>query len=305
MHNYLFPSLVAGFIGALLLMKFIGKLRARYGTGSTKEKPFSAPVQAVASTLVPILIGGVLVTVVFAYTESPKRFRKRILNTQPAPEASPTRHGPYKSKIVFFDDHKFVPVDALGVCSDEDLTVVSLGKVRCVDPSSPEGEALLSQDGVVEEVQDATPIMANDHLDTHPIRLDMFRPQVRQQSFFRAPPAKTLEEKKDAPFKDRYAEFFYFLALVAGVFGKYFQDYSEARKKAKAQGLKVEFDYTQIILSFIIGALVYYSIQEGIEKEAGKFTIRGVMFAFYNGYCWQTLLARKQVSVSSQKEKVA
>lgn len=104
------------------------------------------------------------------------------------------------------------------------------------------------------------------------------------------------KETKQKPFRSRHAEIFYFLALVLGVLGKYFWDHYEDKKIGKG----VKFEPHLIVMSFIIAALVYYSIQQGIEKEASKFTTRGVVFAFNSGFMWQTILTSMNRSRNGQ-----
>lgn len=82
------------------------------------------------------------------------------------------------------------------------------------------------------------------------------------------------------------APLIYFLFLALGVLSKYYWDYSVK----KEGGEDVRFGSNKLILSFIVALLVYFTIQGILEKEADKISVRGILFAYYNGFVWQTLL---------------
>jgi len=119
---------------------------------------------------------------------------------------------------------------------------------------------------------------------------NLLAPPPLQQTIFAAvaePSTTTTTKEVPKPWKDRYAEIFYFLALVFGVLGKFYWDYSEEKVATRKE---VPFDTHLIAMSFIIACLMYYSIQQGLEKEVSKLSLRGVLFAFNTGFFWQTLL---------------
>jgi hypothetical protein len=248
-----------------------------------------------AVLLVPLVVGFILVNAVFGRTEV-----VRTKHLRPAARKDPTILPPMKPepllKLVISDGSKETDIAALNQCASDEVTLIQNGTIQCVTHESPQVKAWMEDQKRQEAlllkkyVKYQARIVQNKGLKNLPA----MQPAVMKQGFSWLAPASGGSDAKVAvqketvqkPFKDRNAELFYFLALVFGVLGKYFWDYYEERRG----GAPVKFEPHLIVMSFIIAALVYYSIQQGIEKEAGTLKVRGVMFAFNNGFMWQTIL---------------
>lgn len=214
-----------------------------------------------------IAAGFFMVTVSFS---SPSDQPKKDDTTAASPESftpvfvmqndSKAKH---RMKLIVFEDPDMVNPLTLGKCADTDVTVVDkLGKVTCEDYDYVTNNPEMNIETWVPK-------------EFHPSLQMMFAPGKASK-----PP------KKRSRVWDRYAEIIYFLALVFGVLAKYYWDYSEAKQR----GEQTEFHPNYIILSLIVALLVYFSVQQGIEGEGGTFSFRGFLFAFMNGFTWQTLI---------------
>jgi hypothetical protein len=288
----IFGTLAGLFISAVYIANKLVK-KGDAAPGATWMQKHVAVVGIVA-LLVPFVVGLVLVNTVFGKTTVVKKVkRKQRLYKRVKPHVAPPRPEPVL-KLVISDGSKEADIALLNRCDYDEVTVVQNGTVRCVSHQSSQVKAWVSDLRVHEEDRLRKYIQ---HQTGHPERLPMRvapmrAPPVMRQGFLWFAPTGTSEktvtkkETKQKPFRDRHAELFYFLALVLGVLGKYFWDYYEDKRAGKP----ATFEPHLIVMSFIIAALVYYSIQQGIEKEASKFTTRGVVFAFNNGFMWQTIL---------------
>lgn len=294
-------TLAGLFIAAVYLANKLVKHKEKQ-PGATWMQQHVAVVGIVA-LLVPFVVGLVLVNTVFGKTTVTKKVRSKERRFKRVkPHAAPDRPEPLL-KLVISDGSKEADIATLNQCGYDEVTLVQNGTVRCVSHRSPQVKAWISDLRVHEEARLRKYIQ---HHTGHPERAPMHvapmgPPPVMRQSFLwfaPASPAKTTttKETKQKPFRDRHAELFYFLALVLGVLGKYFWDYYEDKKA----GNPATFEPHLIVMSFIIAALVYYSIQQGIEKEASKFSTRGVVFAFNNGFMWQTILTSMNRGRSGQ-----
>jgi hypothetical protein len=198
-----------------------------------------------------------------------------------------------KLKVIVYDHPKDLKPAVLDKCKDREITVVEGEKVRCVAEDSDEGKELMEPKQMQ---QQAHP----------PIQMSLPKkpPMVVQGFLFQAKPTVKKPDRplKERSLKDRYAEALYFLMLVLGVLSKHYWDYS----KAKDRGEHVEFQPNRIVLALIIAMLVYFSVQQGLENEADKFSFRSLLFAFTNGFTWQTILepagdAGKRVEKPSER----
>ena len=248
----------------------------------------------VVALLIPLGIGAVLVNTVFGKTTVVRRVRRHhphghaLSGAQmPPPKPEPML------KLVISDGSKETDIQVLNQCRADEVTIIQNGTVNCVQHESPQVKTWMEDTRRQEEELLRKYIKSQTKVPPARVTSSQRAPAVMRQGFWFAPaaPAETDKEEmkketKQKPFKDRHAELFYFLALVLGVMGKYFWDYYEDKRVGKAAA----FEPHLIVMSFIIAALVYYSIQQGIEKEVNKFTIRGVVFAFNNGFMWQTIL---------------
>jgi hypothetical protein len=216
-----------------------------------------------------IAAGFVMVTI--SFSDSPARTKNQGQQKLSAPEKltpvfidsgvpSAVTH---RMKLIVFEDPDMVNPLTLDKCADSQVTVVNRrGQVSCEAYDDVTTNPEFTFEAYIPK-------------DVHPQLQMMFAPGKASK-----PP------KKRTRLWDRYAEIFYFLALVMGVLGKYYWDHNEAR----ARGEQSQFHPNSIILSLIVALLVYFSVQQGIEGEGGKFSFRGFLFAFMNGFTWQTLI---------------
>lgn len=181
-----------------------------------------------------------------------------------------------KIKIVVIKDKG----SELNDCTDNEIIVLKDGEVNCLDINSDEALEILER---VNSIEPKFSTNVNTLSPEHKKIVKELLNSTQQQSLLGVPNVKKQENK---PLKDKYAEVIYFFFLVMGVLGKYFWDYSES----KEAGENVSFSPNRIVLSLIIAFLVYYSVQQGLEKEASSFAFRGALFAFYNGFAWQTII---------------
>lgn len=173
-----------------------------------------------------------------------------------------------RMKVIIFEDPNYINPLTLEQCPDNEVTYITYrGKVRC-----------LSQDDARRDYAK----LRQDFINPRPF--PAMRPKPMMQMM--APTGPETTAPKERPLKDRFAEVIYFLALVLGVLGKYYWDYSEKKQR----GEEVDFQPNYVVLSLIVALLVYFSVQQGIEGEGGKLTTRGFLFAFMNGFTWQSLI---------------
>jgi len=293
-------------------------IKSKTPTGDTfKSKGKWATALSIISILAPVVVGIILVNTVFVESRANvKSIKKRpnrtnlhrVVEKRRPPQAPPIL------KLIVSDGSLSVEKAIVhNECKKDELILVRDGNVTCGDPKSPLVKAYLAQQNTnLQMLEPEHPLdeelkkklyreimkkaLPNINYAQDPPRLDDFNvmykydagfpPMVHQQGFLLNIPATNGKKKPKQPFKDRHAEIFYFLALVAGVLGKYFWDYFEA----KEDGENVQFNPHRIVLAFIIAMMVYYSIQQGLENEAGTFTWRGVVFAFNNGFMWQAII---------------
>lgn len=174
-----------------------------------------------------------------------------------------------RMKVIIFEDPNYINPLTLEKCPDNEVTYISRrGQVRCLTQDDARRDyAKLRRDFLSSP---EFPAMRPKPM------MQMVAPIVGENS---PPPTQR-------PWKDRFAEVIYFLALVLGVLGKYYWDYSEQKQSGK----DVPFQPNYIVLSLIVALLVYFSVQQGIEGEGGNLTTRGFLFAFMNGFTWQSLI---------------
>lgn len=299
-------TLAGLFIAAIYLVDKIGK-RKVHNPSATWIQKHTLIVGGIALAI-PIAVVVILVNTVFGKTTvvrkvtHGRRSPASMLPTAPA-EPAPVL------KLVISDGSQETNVSVLNRCAYDEVTLIQNGTVQCVAQQSPQvtawmadlrmqEQALLRK--YVEHQTKAKWVQPRRKKETMaPMK---GHPPVMKQGLFlfaqasTEPKVETKKETKQKPFRSRHAEIFYFLALVLGVLGKYFWDHYEDKKIGKG----VKFEPHLIVMSFIIAALVYYSIQQGIEKEASKFTTRGVVFAFNSGFMWQTILTSMNRSRNGQ-----
>lgn len=303
-------GILAGvFIAAVYLVDKLGRRKTPTPSATWIQK--HALVVGGVALLVPIVIGLILVNTVFGKTTVVKKVhrnhnRAAVRRSVPAP-AKPEP----VVKLVISDGSQETNVMVLNQCASDEVTIIQNGTVQCTAHDSVQVQAWLLDLRVHEEaalrkyINHQVKVRAAQAPRKKDAVLLHQRPQVMKQGLFLFAPTATEEttsavetkkETKQKPFRDRHAEIFYFLALVLGVLGKYFWDHYEDKKAGK----DVKFEAHLIVMSFIIAALVYYSIQQGIENEASKFTTRGVVFAFNSGFMWQTILTSMNRSRNGQ-----
>ena len=302
----------AAFIAGVYLLKWYHNKRSHTFTGGFKSQSRWAAVTIAASLVVSLGAGVVLVNTVFGRQPKPKKRQDPEVGFQLlAPlDAGVEKVIEPKLKMVISDDPATAPL-YLGSCNDNEVTYVKNGKVKCLKQDNPlvktwaaqqkQLEKKILEDLIEKRAQWMHYRMHKDKKLREKFLRKMLAREKKAQSLLKKqiknpPPKKqglvlfgaavsgTSGEKK--PFKDRHAEIFYFLSLVLGVLAKYFWDHYEEKKRTG----NASFEPHVIVMSFIIAAMVYYSIQEGLEKEVGKLTLRGVLFAFNNGFMWQTIL---------------
>ena len=203
------------------------------------------------------------------------------LNNSSSMDASPVA----EIRVVISDDSLETTDDLLNKCTLRQAVIVKNKTVTCM--SLKQLEKLVNQ-----TVEDHRALRLSPMAGSGNLHKNLLAPPPLQQTILAVgvDPASTVTtttQEVPKPWKDRYAEIFYFLALVFGVLGKFYWDYSEERAVTHKE---VPFETHLIAMSFIIACLMYYSIQQGLEKEASKLSLRGVLFAFNTGFFWQTLL---------------
>jgi len=293
-------TLAGLFIAAIYLIDKVGKRDALKLQSSTWMQKHAAIVGIVAIGI-PMIVGVILVNTVFGNAPVRKIVHKRVDRPAHAVHTKPVPRKPEPIlKLIISDGSQQTDVSVLNRCAADEVTIVQNGIVQCGDQQSPVIRAWL-EDARVHEKEALRKFIEHQvqkqTLQSIRRRFTQKRKPnvpVMKQGFFllkqmeagttTEATVKTTTKKK--PFKDRHAELFYFLALVLGVLGKYFWDYYEDKRSGKP----ATFEPHLIVMSFIIAALVYYSIQQGIEKEVGKLSTRGLVFAFNNGFMWQTIL---------------
>jgi len=296
-------TLAGLFISAVYFMDKLGKRNRTLVEASTWMQKHAVVVGAVA-ILVPLSVGVILVNTVFG-ADRYRKVHKRVHREQAVVSSvmsKPIKPAPLV-KLIVTDGSQELDVAVLNHCASEEVTVVHEGSTNCVEQSSPVVRAWYASaklhatnaidDFIEYQIKQTLYLTLRKDLGKVVAKSAKKIPPVMRQGWLMALPAAAPEKTEtvvvtteNKPFKDRNAELFYFLALVLGVLGKYFWDYYEDKREGKA----VAFEAPTIVISFIIAALVYYSIQQGIEKEANKLTTRGVMFAFNSGFMWQTIL---------------
>lgn len=278
------------------------KSKAKDTISSTWMQKHVAIVGAVA-IVVPLIFGAILLNSSSfgdRRTKLKSRPRHRILNATSPTEPEPPVPAPVV-KLIVSDGSQETNIDILNRCSSEEVTIVQNNVVQCTDNQSPEVRAWINSTRLHEDR------LIHKFLEFHVKRCSKKKRNVKTIKSIEKKTGATVIQKQGLlwfnntnntkkeqvdtapsrrPFKDRNAELFYFLALVLGVLGKYFWDHYEDKRVGKP----TQFEPHLIVMSFIIAALVYYSIQQGLEKEANKFAIRGLVFAFNNGFMWQTVL---------------
>lgn len=297
-------TLAAFFVGGVYLAGHMLKPKKSLYTGATFAQKHITFL-ALLTVIVPISIGVLLVNTVFS--SRPVIKKKEVTSVPVKPSVYVAEPEPVL-KMIISDGSKEVDIAALNLCKSDEVTIIENQLIVCKTANSTKVKTWLTDVRLQErrilkkyiahqralqeyKVIDgpSTTVNTSDKLDHIPkIMIQGFSwnslaPKIASTS-------KVVQEKK--PFKDRYAEVFFFLALVAGVLSKYFWDFYEERR----HGEESTFEPHVIVMSFIISALVYYSIQQGLENEAGKLTTRGILFAFNNGFMWQTILKSTRLS---------
>jgi len=260
-------------------------------------------VVGIVAVVVPVAVGIIIVnTTVYGTTKVVSRHSVHSVSTMPA-ALEPPKPEPIL-KLIISDGSQETDITTLNLCKIDEVTMIQNGAVHCEDTQSPIVKAWMADVRVHEDralekfIKHQVKKKTYKKLHVKQIQRELKKPKVMQQSFLNlfaqavtgtnaekaTTETKTTVTKK--PFKDRYATIFYFLALVLGVLGKYYWDYFEDKRIGK----QVTFQPHLIVISFIIAGLVYYSIQQGLEKEAGRLSSQGVLFAFNNGFMWQTVL---------------
>ncbi len=293
------------FVGGVYAANHFLKPKKTAHAGATFAQKHTLLILILA-ILVPIVVGLVLANTTFSQRSVVKKTKK---NGTPDVGMSAYRAVPPEPvlKMVISDGSLEVDVAALNRCDSDEVTIIENQVVVCKNAKSPQVKAWL-QDARRQEAELLKKYLASQRPQRKQIMQPLRKvppPMTQGINWFAPAPEKavsgkkTVQEKK--PFRDRHAEVFFFLALVAGVMSKYFWDFYEER----SQGKKGTFEPHVIVMSFIISALIYYSIQQGLEKEAGKLTTRGILFAFNNGFMWQTILKSTRLSSSSKTEAPA
>jgi len=287
--------------------KFV-KPKSTVSSSATWMQKHVAVIGLVA-IVVPITVGLLLVNTVFGNTPiktSRRHTTKNIVRTTAPIDPEPQKPNPIL-KIVISDGSLNTDIAVLNRCESNEVTLVENGSVICKDKLSAEVNAWINstkrqEELLLQKFVEYQAVKFAHHNSEDNFRRTLKSLQKKQNNhkmpamkqgfmWFNAPTTgnketTTVTTTTKKPFKDKNAEVFYFLALVLGVLGKYFWDHYEDRKAGKDS----PFEPHLIVMSFIIAALVYYSIQQGLEKEANKFAIRGVVFAFNSGFMWQTIL---------------
>jgi len=288
-------------LGVYLADKFKNKEEEENPSATWMQR--HAVVIGALAIVIPLIVGVVIVSTVDNGNEKVTE-QKVVYSPAKVTAPEPPKPEPVL-KLVISDGSKETDVAALNRCASDEVTLIQNGIVQCTGLESPAVKAWMADVRVHEKqamekfirYQAKQKVRAHirkfhhKHLRVHPKK----RPKVMRQSFWWLQEKPGSDEKvvtkttvKKKPFKDRYAALFYFLALVLGVLGTYYWDYADQKSK----GLSVKFQPHLIVMSFIIAAMVYYSIQQGLEKEADKLSLRGVIFAFNNGLMWQTVLTK-------------
>ena len=298
------------FISAMVIIGQLNKRsKAKAFTGATWVQQHVAIV-GIFAVVVPIAVGVILVNTVYGNTTETRQLKKANQKVLVHDTMGPPPKKPQPIlKLIISDGSQEATIPVLNRCASDEVTVIQNGVVQCANEQSPAVRAWVADIRMQEK-------HLLDKFISHQVKYKFYtkvknkvtikknkkHPKVMQQGFLWQPiptkkPAQgTTTVTKKKPFKDRHAELFYFLALVLGVLGKYFWDYYEDKRVGK----EVSFHPHLIIMSFIIAGLVYYSIQQGIEKEADKLTTRGIVFAFNNGFMWQTILTSLNRSKNGQ-----
>jgi len=279
-------AMIAVFSAALYIHQWIVKRRQRHMTTDRTAAMIAVatkPPLATIITAIGLTVASGLAVVTFAFrskhghrvsisVDTPQR-DPAAMNFHPAfPDASVPSSPVQRMKTIVFEDADRINPFTLEKCPDYKITYVTRrGDVQCLDEDEIAGDPRFD-------------LNAKNRLN--PVRWPM-APQMAppaMQSF--APAAKKNTPPDERPLKDRYAEIIYFFALVLGVLGKYYWDHNECKQR----GEHSEFHPNKIILALIVAALIYFLVQQGLEGEGDKFSTRGAMFAFTNGFTWQTLI---------------
>lgn len=296
--------LVGMFISAVFVLGQLDKRRKSNAyTGETWLQQHVATV-GVFAVVVPIAVGAILANTVCGDITEKRKVKNATRAVPVISQTDPPKKPQPVLKLVISDGSQATNVAVLNMCASDEVTLVQNGLVQCVRNQSPVIHAWIADVEIHEReiINKFISYQVNSKLyKKMQVKNSPKQPSVIQQGLWMGPapamqPAKTETVTKKKTFAHRYAELFYFFALVLGVLGKYFWDYYEDKRVGK----NVSFHPHLIIMSFIIAALVYYSIQQGIEKEANKLTARGIVFAFNNGFMWQTVLTSLNSSKSDQ-----
>lgn len=256
-------------------------------------------IVVILAVIIPIAAGVILANTTFSQRSVVKKAKQpSVTNTL---LTAPITHVDIPEpvlKMVISDGSRTLDIATLNLCKSDEVTVIENQLTLCKSADSSQVKAWL-QDAQRQEREHLKKYIAHQREQHKPSVISprkIITPMLQGFGWFAPTPMKdvvgkkTVQEKK--PFKDRHAEVFFFLALVAGVMSKYFWDFYEERRGGKESN----FEPHVIVMSFIISALIYYSIQQGLEKEAGKLTTRGMLFAFNNGFMWQTILKSTRLS---------
>jgi hypothetical protein len=188
---------------------------------------------------------------------------KHIIPAFPDAGSSDEPDNRARVKLIIFEDPDMINPLTMDECPDHMITYVDRrGAVRCDEPT-----------------ERGYKVQPGGFMDPPDVDASVKTQGLAQVAKGRAP-------KERKRWVDKFAEIIFFLAIVLGVLGKYYWDYEEARQR----GERTEFHPNRIVLALIIAMLVYYSVQQGLEGDGGRFSFRGFLFAFMNGFTFQGLI---------------